>query len=213
MFKKIGRKTDKFFYKIKKKVIKKVIKTSFIKNKVNQQLIQGISFILRYLVNIFLCYYFVFTNSFFNFILEILFSILTTSCSGLCFDVLYIYNDKFYAITRYFLNNYNEENLNKWRITTVLSLCVVLLILLCFITINNYKLIIVTLEYIICFLIIEIMKEKRILQSVILFRYIYEKYIYKPKVLLDSKYEIIENHARPSPHPQRNITDNYEIIN
>jgi hypothetical protein len=86
-----------------------------------------------------------------------------------------------------------------------------MLILLCFITINNYKLIIVTLEYVICFLIIEMMKEKRILQSIILFRYIYEKYIYKPKVLLDSRYEIIEDHAiRP---PQRDITDDdYEII-
>ena len=212
MFKGLGRKMDRFFAKTKKNFFKKVIKTSFIKNKVNQQLIQIVSFILRYLINIFLCYYFVFSNSLLNFTLEILFSILTTSCSGICFDILYIYNDKFYSITRYFLNNYSEENLNKWRITTVLSLCIIMLILLCFITINNYKLIIITLEYVICFLIIEMMKEKRILQSIIIFRYIYEKYIYKPKVMLDNRYEIIEDHTIRL--PQRDITDDdYEIIN
>ena len=144
-----------------------------------------------------------------NFILEIVFSILTTSCNEICFDILYIYNDHFYSITRYFLNNYNEDNLNKWRITTVLSLSMVLLISLFFITINNYKLIIITLEYIICFLIIEMMKERRILQSIMFLRYFYEKYIYKPKVLLDSKFEIIENHTIRS---ETNISDDYEII-
>ena len=145
-----------------------------------------------------------------NFILEIIFSIFTTSCNEICFDILYIYNDHFYSITRYFLNNFNEDNLNKWRITTVLSLSIVLLILLCFITINNYKLIIITIEYIICFLVIEIMKEKRILQSVMFLRCFYEKYIYKPKALLDSKFEIIENHIIRS---ESNISDDYEIIN
>ena len=154
------KKINNYLTKLKKKVIKKAIKTSFIK-KVNEQLIAIVSFILRYLINIFLCYFFVFNNSFMNFILEIIFSILTTSCNEICFDILYIYNDNFYSITRYFLNNYNEDNLNKWRITTVLSLSMVLLISLCFITINNYKLIIITIEYIICFLIIEMMKERK----------------------------------------------------
>ena len=145
-----------------------------------------------------------------NFILEIIFSILTTSCNEICFDILYIYNDNFYSITRYFLNNYNEDNLNKWRITTVLSLSMVLLISLCFITINNYKLIIITIEYIICFLIIEMMKERRILQSIMCLRYFYESYIYKPKVLLNSKFEIIEDHTIRS---EKDISDDYEIIN
>ena len=206
----IKKNIDQFVVKLKKKAIKKVIKTSFIKKKVNEQLIQIVSFILRYLINIFLCYFFIFDNVFMNFILEIVFSILTTSCNEICFDILYIYNDNFYSITRYFLNNYNEDNLNKWRITTVLSLSMVLLISLFFITINNYKLIIITLEYIICFLIIEMMKERRILQSIMFLRYFYEKYIYKPKVLLDSKFEIIENHTIRS---ETNISDDYEIIN
>lgn len=210
MVNKIKKKFSNYLTKLKKKAIKKVIKTSFIKKKVNEQLIQVVSFILRYLINIFLCYFFIFDNVFMNFILEIIFSILTTSCNEICFDILYIYNDNFYSITRYFLNNYNEDNLNKWRITTVLSLSMVLLISLFFITINNYKLIIITIEYIICFLIIEMMKERRILQSIMFLRYFYEKYIYKPKVLLDSKFEIIENHTIRS---ENKISDDYEIIN
>lgn len=206
----IKKNISKYLTKLKKKAIKKVIKTSFIKKKVTEQLITIVSFILRYLINIFLCYFFVFENSFMNFILEIIFSILTTSCNEICFDILYIYNDNFYSITRYFLNNYNENNLNKWRITTILSLSFVLLILLCFITINNYKLIIITIEYIICFLIIEMMKEKRTLQSIMFLRCFYEKYIYKPKILLDNKFEIIENHTIRT---EQNISDDYEIIN
>lgn len=206
----VKKKINNYLTKLKKKVIKKAIKTSFIKKKVNEQLIAVVSFILRYLINIFLCYFFVFNNSFMNFILEIIFSILTTSCNEICFDILYIYNDNFYSITRYFLNNYNEDNLNKWRITTVLSLSMVLLISLCFITINNYKLIIITIEYIICFLIIEMMKERRILQSIMCLRYFYESYIYKPKVLLNSKFEIIEDHTIRS---EKDISDDYEIIN
>lgn len=210
MINNIKKNISKYLTKLKKKAIKKAIKTSFIKKKVTEQLINIVSFILRYLINIFLCYFFVFENSFMNFILEIIFSILTTSCNDICFDILYIYNDYFYSVTRYFLNNYNEDNLNKWRITTILSLSFVLLILLCFITINNYKLIIITIEYIICFLIIEMMKEKRILQSIMFLRYFYEKYIYKPKVLLDSKFEIIENHTIKV---DKNISNDYEIIN
>lgn len=206
----IKKNISKYLAKLKKKAIKKVIKTSFIKKKVTEQLITVVSFILRYLINIFLCYFFVSENSFMNFILEIIFSILTTSCNEICFDILYIYNDSFYSVTRYFLNNYNEDNLNKWRITTILSLSFVLLILLCFITINNYKLIIITIEYIICFLIIEMMKEKRILQSIMFLRCFYEKYIYKPKILLDNNFEIIENHTIRS---EKNISDDYEIIN
>ena len=53
------------------------------------------------------------------------------------------------------------------------------------------------------------MKERRILQSVMFLRCFYEKYIYKPKVLLDSKFEIIENHTIRS---EQKISDDYEII-
>ena len=111
-FKKIRKKLMK---KTKKKFINKFIVSRFFKNKINLLLINVISFVIRLHINSVLCYILCPDISLKDFCLQVLVSILTTVSGDFVLYFLNKCDEDFYKITRYFLNNFSEDNLEKWK--------------------------------------------------------------------------------------------------
>ena len=199
-----------FLQNYKKKFIKKFMKTKFMKKKMNSVLISIVSFIIRLHINSLLCYVINFDMFYLDFVIQIFISILTTISDSLCFNILYLYNKKFYEITRYFINNYTEENIERWVRNVVLGINFYFMLILYFVNINSKLLIIYSIQYLICFFIIDYFEKEKYIS-------IYNFYN-KLKLNLKKKNinveKIDEGYLNVTKENQttKNIEDDYEII-
>jgi hypothetical protein len=181
----------KILKKTKKNIINKLIVSRFFKNKINLLLINFVSFIIRLHINSIMCYLLCPDINTKDFILQIIVSISTTLSGDFILYILNKCEDDFYKITRYFLNNYSEENLDKWKKILVVGVNIYLIGSLLFVSINSYLLIYYSVQFLVCFFILDSLKKKKWKY----FQNIYNDYLNKPEII--QKYEtlqIIDNH-------------------
>ena len=199
-----------FLQNYKKKFIKKFMKTKFMKKKMNSVLIKIVSFIIRLHINSLLCYLINFDMFYLDFTIQIFISILTTVSDSLCFNILYLYNKKFYEITKYFINNYTEENIERWVRNIVLGINFYFMLILYFVNINSKLLIIYSIQYLICFFLIDYFEKEKYIS-------IYNFYN-KLKIKLRTKNINVEKidegylNVIKEKEIKKNIEDDYEII-
>ena len=199
-----------FLQNYKKKFIKKFMKTKFMKKKMNSVLIKIVSFIIRLHINSLLCYLINFDMFYLDFTIQIFISILTTVSDSLCFNILYLYNKKFYEITKYFINNYTEENIERWVRNIVLGINFYFMLILYFVNINSKLLIIYSIQYLICFFLIDYFEKEKYIS-------IYNFYN-KLKIKLRTKNINVEKidegylNVIKEKVIKKNIEDDYEII-
>lgn len=181
----------KLFKKTRKKLVNKIIVSRFFKGKMNILLINIVSFVLRLHINSLLCFLFCPGTSMLDFSLQILVSILTTVSDDVCFNLLNKCNSDFYKVTRYFLNNYTQENMDRWKKYLVLGINVYLMLILYFVSITSYLLILYSIQYLICFFIIDYFKKKKWM----FFKKLYDDYMDRPVVIKeDDAMKIIDEH-------------------
>lgn len=182
-FKKIRKKLMK---KTKKKFINKFIVSRFFKNKINLLLINVISFVIRLHINSILCYILCPDISLKDFCLQVLVSILTTVSGDFVLYFLNKCDEDFYKITRYFLNNFSEDNLEKWKKIFVIGINIYFIGILLFVSITSYLLIYYSVQYLVCFFIIDYFKKEKWKY----FQDIYRDYIEKPVII--KKFETLQ---------------------
>ena len=175
-FKKIRKKLMK---KTKKKFINKFIVSRFFKNKINLLLINIISFIVRLHINSILCYLLCPDISLKDFCLQVLVSILTTVSGDFVLYFLNKCDEDFYKITRYFLNNFSEDNLEKWKKIFVIGINIYFIGILLFVSITSYLLIYYSVQYLVCFFIIDYFKKEKWKY----FQDVYRDYVDKPVII------------------------------
>ena len=187
-FKKIRKKLMK---KTKKKFINKFIVSRFFKNKINLLLINVISFVIRLHINSVLCYILCPDINIKDFCLQVLVSILTTLSGDIVLYFLNKCDEDFYRVTRYFLNNFSEDNLEKWKKIFVVGINIYFICILLFVSITSYLLIYYSIQYLVCFFIIDYFKKEKWKY----FKDVYRDYIEKPVII--QKFEtlqLIDNH-------------------
>lgn len=182
-FKKIRKKLMK---KTKKKFINKFIVSRFFKNKINLLLINVISFVIRLHINSVLCYILCPDISLKDFCLQVLVSILTTVSGDFVLYFLNKCDEDFYKITRYFLNNFSEDNLEKWKKIFVIGINIYFIGILLFVSITSYLLIYYSVQYLVCFFIIDYFKKEKWKY----FQDVYRDYIEKPVII--KKFETLQ---------------------
>ena len=182
-FKKIRKKLMK---KTKKKFINKFIVSRFFKNKINLLLINVISFVIRLHINSILCYILCPDISLKDFCLQVLVSILTTVSGDFVLYFLNKCDEDFYKITRYFLNNFSEDNLEKWKKIFVIGINIYFIGILLFVSITSYLLIYYSVQYLVCFFIIDYFKKEKWKY----FQDVYRDYIEKPVII--KKFETLQ---------------------
>ena len=181
----------KIFKKTKKKFINKLIVSRFVKTKVNLLLINIVSFVIRLHINSILCYLLCPDISVKDFCLQVLVSILTTVSGDFVLYILNKCDDDFYRVTRYFLNNYTEENLERWKKMLVVGINIYLILGLLFVSITSWLLIYYSVQYLVCFFIIDYFKKQK-------WKYwhnVYREYVERPVVIRrEETLQIIDNH-------------------
>lgn len=181
----------KFVKKTKKKLIGKLIVSRFFKNKINFVFINVISLIIKLHLNSILCFIFCPDISFKDFWLQILVSIFVTFSGDYVLFHLNKYDDDFYKVTRYFLNNLTEDNFDKWKKLLILGLNIYVILILLFVSITSYLIIYYCIQYLVFFFILDYFKNKKYMYFVRK----YAEYLNKPVIV--KKYEtlkIIDEH-------------------
>jgi len=181
----------KFVKKTKKKLIGKLIVSRFFKNKINFVFINIVSLIIKLHLNSVLCFIFCPDISFKDFWLQILVSIFVTFSGDYVLFHLNKYDDDFYKVTRYFLNNLTEDNFDKWKKLLVLGLNVYVIMILLFVSITSYLIIYYCIQYLVFFFILDYFKNKKYMYFVRK----YKEYLNKPVII--KKYDtlkIIDEH-------------------
>lgn len=176
----------KFVKKTKKKLIGKLIVSRFFKNKINFVFINVISLIIKLHLNSILCFIFCPDISFKDFWLQILVSIFVTFSGDYVLFHLNKYDDDFYKVTRYFLNNLTEDNFDKWKKLLVLGLNVYVIMILLFVSITSYLIIYYCIQYLVFFFILDYFKNKKYMYFVRK----YTEYLNKPVIV--KKYETLK---------------------
>ena len=172
--------------KTKKKFINKFIVSRFFKNKINLLFINIISFIIRLHINSILCLLLCPDISIKDFCLQVLVSILTTVSGDFVLYFLNKCDQDFYKVTRYFLNNYSEENLERWKKILVIGVNFYFICILLFVSITSYLLIYYSLQYLVCFFIIDYFKKEKWKY----FQDVYRDYVEKPVIV--KKFETLQ---------------------
>jgi hypothetical protein len=151
----------KFVKKTKKKLISKLIVSSFFKNKINFVFINVISMIIKLHLNSILCFIICPDISFRDFWLQILVSFFVTFSGDYVIYHLNQYDKDFYKITRYFLNNLTEKNFDKWKKILVLGLNFYLITILLFVSVTSYLIIYYCVQYLVFFFILDYFKNQK----------------------------------------------------
>lgn len=95
-----------------------------------------------------------------NFFLDISFNVFLYLSSGIIYSYVESYEDSYQKLVAYFIKNYTYENYIRWKRYLMISVCTYLLIALCIIKVDNWFFIIAIIQYIITFLLCEIIERK-----------------------------------------------------
>lgn len=124
----------------------------------------------------------------YSYIIDIIINLILLSCTDIIIQYIQKYELYFELFVKYLIDNYNENNIFKWKRIFNLLFCFYILILLQIITIDNRILSICIIQYMITFFIWEII-EKRKIQN-----YIAQKNrSINPKIKKSSKLDIIDD--------------------
>ena len=139
--------------KYKKRVISKIITSTFLKTKFNILLMMLITLILEFHINIFLCYIFI-IHPYIDFFIQIIITIIISLNTKIIFNFVFLFEKKIYNITKYFINNYSINNFILWKQYFILIISSIIILILLFYEFNKYKIILQIIQTIIsCFIL------------------------------------------------------------
>ena len=72
------------------------------------------------------------------------------------YDIVQRYTPEVYNLSRYLINNYNEKNFKRWKRKVNLTLCIYFYLITYIIDITNISLRVTIIEYVICYIIVEL---------------------------------------------------------
>lgn len=157
-------------------ILNKVLTSKFIKKKLASILIALVANLIKLQVINILSLILVF-NQIVDFIMVIIITVILSIYVEYFYVLLEPYNDKFYYLAKYLIDNYSFENYIYWKRIIMCILMAYGLIIVTVFEINNRVIQLYIGQYIICFLIIDAYEQRY-------FHSIYERYKAKPKIVL-----------------------------
>src|SRR5665647_66379 len=134
----------------------RLCKTTYVKKTFNSGLIIILAFVFRTLIYAILSLIMVFNNVYIDFIVQCSLSIyLCTKNSGIQLIIEY-FEPQLYAMTRYAINNYSNDNYNKWKNVSIFSTLILCYIYFMFVEINSALIRLYLLEYMVCYTYLDI---------------------------------------------------------
>jgi len=103
-------------------MIRTFVKSKFAKNKINTLFIMFCTIILRNILSIIFCLAFTTNDYYFDFFIHSFISILCLFSSTFIYDGLMGKKDKFYAITRHYINAFTPKRYRRWKRNIILPI-------------------------------------------------------------------------------------------
>lgn len=140
-------------------LLKTLIKSSFTKKNVVILLMYLTTHILKFHLSALLFYFFVWNNMF-DYVFPVIVNIFLTLSSALMFQYISTHKEFFEYIVVYFIDNYSFTNYIKWKRYLLFTIWLYIIIIINLTVINNFIILVSTLQTAISFIICEIIEQK-----------------------------------------------------
>lgn len=154
-----------YIFPQKREIVYKIIKTTYVKKILNSFVIFFISLIAKSTIYSLLSIIICFNNLFVDFFIQIFISLILCNYENSIYDKVYYYEEDIYRLTKYFVNNYSDENYKMWKNMFLFPTLFISYFYLYYVEINSFLLRIYILQYLFCYIIIEL-KNKNIVKKV-----------------------------------------------
>lgn len=182
--------------KTKKKIIKNVINTSFVKKKINYILMDIFSFVVKVHINSIICLCISCSIAPINFVTELCVSLLLYYYGNVFNNFIYIYENKFFKVTNYFIDNYSKKNIDLWKKKTLLCVNLYLILILYCVNITSNILIVYSIQYMFYLIILDYINNKKWKESLKKFKNWYykpESFKFVDKIEINEDYLLTED--------------------
>jgi len=133
-----------------------LIRTSFTKRTFCYLLLSLITVIIRTHIDAVTAYLLTPDIFILNSLVRIIISTILILNSKYIYDIVQRYTPEVYNLSRYLINNYNEKNFKRWKQKVNLTMCIYFYLVTYIIDITSISLRVTIIEYLICYIIVEI---------------------------------------------------------
>ena len=165
-------------------LLKSIIATRYAKGKLTVLLMVIVTAILKLhltsIVTILLS-----TNIYVDFFTQIIVSIIAVFQTNRIYKFVELYRPRFYAITRYIINNYTPERYRKWKRNVTLCICFYIILLFSLFEITSKLVIMYTIQYMICYGIVDVIEQRKIEKLI-------KNYKDRPKRVIYAEFNVID---------------------
>jgi hypothetical protein len=199
-------------------ILRSIVKTTYAKQKLSGIVLMLLTVLVRLHVDAILSLMINFNNIYIDFWIQIFISIILVIKSGWIYKIVEKFDREVYGMTRYLVNNYSDVNYRQWKAKTTFLICVYLVIYLSFVEINSTLLRIYIIQYLICYIIIEIIERKSYIQAFSIFNTKSPIFTY-----IDDDFEIVQfrnkkttqdtisPNSTPPPSPSQSIDSQSKV--
>ncbi len=141
-------------------ILRSIVKTTYAKKKLNILSLMLVTIIVRLHIDAILGLLFQTGHFYVDFGLQILISAFLVIKSGWIYQGVERFDREVYSLTKYLVNNYSDDNYRKWKRYVTFVIGFYLIICVSLIEINSQYLKIAIIQYLICYVIIEVIEKR-----------------------------------------------------
>lgn len=186
----------------KNRIIHKIAKTKFAKKCINSFVVMIFTFIIKSILYSLLSFIILFDNLYIDFFTQCGISIALCNYNEKIQYFADYFEDDFYKLTRFLINNYSDENYKKWKNYFIGLSLIVLYLYFYFFEINSFIIRIYILQYAMCYIFIEIKENKNILKS-----FFEQKYYILDKSIKGTNYVMINKKKK-----LQSVSSEFDIV-
>ena len=139
---------------VKKKLLKKFVRSTFLKTKINFVFIMFLTMVMQFHINTILSYLLV-IHPYIDFFNQIIITIIISMNTNRFLNFVLLFEKRIYDITRYFINHYSSENYLMWKRKFILGVSSYIIVILLYCDFNKHEIILQIIQTIISFLILD----------------------------------------------------------
>lgn len=141
-------------------ILRMIIHTSYVQKNINVLLLLLVTVILRLLLDSLLASFFYLRNLYIDFWIQIVISTFLVTKSGWIYLIVQRFENEIHEVTRYIIENYSEDNYRIWKRNIIFLVCIYFLTYLSFVEITSQIIQLYIVQYMICYMTVEIIERK-----------------------------------------------------
>jgi hypothetical protein len=193
-----------YFLPDKNKIIHKIAKTKMAKRCINSFVVMIFSFTIKSILYSLFSFIILFDNLYIDFFTQCGISIVLCNYNEKIQYIADYFEEDFYKLTRFIVNNYSDENYKKWKNYLIGLLLIISYLYFYFFEINSFIIRIYILQYAMCYIFIEVKENKNIFN---IDNYLQKKYFILDKSIKKTDYIMIHKKKMP-----QSISSEFDIV-